>query len=703
MRIDIAPASRGRHSLRFYGDGDAGELIHTDTIDIHNDGQRQKLIKRLVQSHNLNCRHVEEQMLTAIRQVAAAEEAVETDRIEGLEARTPYSIADGCICLGGANPIQVANFTASIVEEVTCHDGVDHACHFEIEGMLGNGEALRRIRIPAANFESMDWVVGEWGSRAIIAAGRGMKDHLRAAIQQFSTDVSRRTVRTHTGWCMENGQMVYLHAGGAIGAAGRVDNVETCLPAQLDKYELPVPPLGAELVQSIQASLGFLSVGPDFLTVPMLCAVYRSVLGDTDFSVHLVGQSGVFKSELAALAQQHCGSRMTRANLPANWISTANSLGEIAFRAKDSLLVIDDFCPTGTQSDIQRYHREADKMLRAQGNHAGRHRLTHSAELRTAKPPRGLILSTGEEVPHGQSLQSRMLVLEAGPGDINIERLTLAQDDAGTGRYAASIAGFVQWISPQYESIQQSIRDEYPRLRAEIQSTGLHARTPGIAASLLLGIRIFLRFAVASGALDSSGATALEARCRAALIASIGSQRAGQTEANPVRRFVDLISSLLVTGRARLGRAGNTAIQPTSHRSHSSYGMNSGSTLSAPIIGWTADAHDIYLDRNLSYAAAQKLAGEQGEAIGMSPAALVKAMRSAEMLVVESSQESNLHRLPSPNRHIRALRLRQGLLSLSPPGDEPPPRSFAGGITSPLPPSCSSVPVTGPGLPWFTR
>jgi len=186
-----------------------------------------------------------------------------------------------------------------------------------------------------------------------------------------------------------------------------------------------------------------------------------------------------------------------------------------------------------------------------------------------------------------------------------------------------------------------------------------------------------LRFAVASGALDSSGSADLEARCRAALLATMNSQRTAQAEANPVRRFLDLISSLLITRRARLEELGNSAIQVASPNSNTYYGRGSVSTPPPPVIGWIADSRDIYLNRDLAYTAVQQLASGQGEPISMSPSALVKAMRSAEMLVVESSQESNLHRLPSPNRHIRALRLRQGLLSLSPPGDEPPPRSVA--------------------------
>ena len=427
MRIEIAPASRGRHSLRFYGEGDAGELIHTDTIDIHNDGQRQKLIRRLVQTTNLNCRLVEEQMLAAIRQVVAAEENAEPEGDESAATRMSYVVADGCYCRCGSDPSPLSNFTAEIIEELTCDDGVEQARHFVIEGRLPDGRQLPRIRVMAADFEAMDWVIANWGCQAIITAGRGMKDHVRAAIQHFSSDVSRRIVRTHTGWCTMDGQWIYRHAGGAIGAAGCLDGIETCLPTQLEKYELPVPPEGDELARSIHASLQFLSVGSDIVTVPILCAVYRSVLGDTDFSLHLVGQSGVFKSEIAALAQQHFGAMMTRANLPASWMSTGNSLGEIAFHAKDALLAIDDFYPTGTQSDIQRYHREADRILRAQGNRAGRHRLTPGAELRSSKPPRGLILSTGEEVPRGPSLQSRMDVLEVSPGAILIERLTAAQ------------------------------------------------------------------------------------------------------------------------------------------------------------------------------------------------------------------------------------------------------------------------------------
>ena len=72
---------------------------------------------------------------------------------------------------------------------------------------------------------------------------------------------------------------------------------------------------------------------------------------------------------------------------------------------------------------MQRSHRDADRLFRGQGNHAGRLRMRSDGGLRPAKPPRALTLSTGEDVPKGQSLRARLLVLEVSPGDFSKEAL----------------------------------------------------------------------------------------------------------------------------------------------------------------------------------------------------------------------------------------------------------------------------------------
>src|SRR5205823_4468651 len=137
----------------------------------------------------------------------------------------------------------------------------------------------------------------------------------------------------------------------------------------------------------------------------------------------LIGRTGLGKSEWAALAQQHFGADMHRLNLPGNWSSTANALEGLAFLAKDALLVLDDFKPGGSKGEIDAWHAKADRVLRAQGNSSARQRCWADGSVRVDRPPRGLILVTGEDAPRGESLRARNLILLVRPGDFAIASL----------------------------------------------------------------------------------------------------------------------------------------------------------------------------------------------------------------------------------------------------------------------------------------
>src|ERR1700676_3750793 len=192
----------------------------------------------------------------------------------------------------------------------------------------------------------MKWATDKLGVRAVIAAGRGIKDHIREAIQLLSTtQMVERTVHTHTGWRKLDGGWAYLHGGGALGATGMVTGVETSLPAALAPFILPVSPTGAELRSAIRASLAVLDHAPDRVTVPTLGAVWRSILGAADFSVFVYGATGRFKTALASLLQQHFGPDFAAHRLPGSWASTANFNEVLTVIAQDTLVVIDDFRP----------------------------------------------------------------------------------------------------------------------------------------------------------------------------------------------------------------------------------------------------------------------------------------------------------------------------------------------------------------------
>src|SRR5216684_777006 len=132
------------------------------------------------------------------------------------------------------------------------------------------------------------------------------------------------------------------------------------------------------------------------------------------------GATGRFKTALAAMLQQHFGSGFAAHCLPGSWASTANFNELLAFIVKDATNVIDDFRPDIVER--RRLEGEADRLLRAAANGAGRGRLKSDTSLRPGHPPRALILSTGEERPSGESLIARVFLVEVAPGDIDPTR-----------------------------------------------------------------------------------------------------------------------------------------------------------------------------------------------------------------------------------------------------------------------------------------
>ncbi|PON15811.1 hypothetical protein C2W62_21820 [Candidatus Entotheonella serta] len=454
--------------------------------------------------------------------------------------RVPYAATEHGLVMhrhtpNGVFTVPLANFAATIVTDLIEDDGVERTRTFEIEVTLQ--QQTTRLMVPAASFAHLTWVTAQLGAGAIIAPGNTMKDHCRAAIQTLSTALTTRTVYTHCGWRQIGEAWCYLHGAGAIGPQEVVANIDVSLGETMARYRLPVPPRVGGERQAIRASLGLLDVAADAVAMPLLMTVWRAVLGAADFALSLVGPTGTGKSELAALAQQHFGAGMDARHLPGAWSSTANALGELLFLAKDALLTIDDYCPTGSQADQQRLHRDADRIFRSQGNTAGRQRMRPQGGLHPERPPRGLILATGEDVPSGQSLRARLLTLEINARTVNWRALSQCQQHAAEGRYAAAMAGFVSWLTSHYDQIRTAWPHVVTELRRQVQDHG-HKRHSTITAELQCAWHLFLDYAIQVNAITEEEAVAYRRRSREALTTVAEAQAAYQRDDDPVDRLI---------------------------------------------------------------------------------------------------------------------------------------------------------------------
>jgi hypothetical protein len=247
--------------------------------------------------------------------------------------------------------------------------------------------------VPAKDYSSMGWVAQELGAEAILAAGNRFKDCAREAIQRCSPAITHRYVYEHTGWRVVHGTRCYLHHGGAITAEGAREDICVELAGTLGRYHLPPPPTAAARQTAITASLALRDLLPKGGMLPLLGTVYLAPLRELlateppDFTLWVYGRSGLFKSEVAALAQAHWGdfSRMT---LPASFVATGNALERLTFATKDALLVCDDYFPARNKREADAMDQAAARLLRGVGNGSGRNRMRHDTTMRPDLPPR---------------------------------------------------------------------------------------------------------------------------------------------------------------------------------------------------------------------------------------------------------------------------------------------------------------------------
>src|SRR5215216_729820 len=178
----------------------------------------------------------------------------------------------------GAMPTPLTNFTARITGDVAQDDGAEVRRSFEIEATLMGRRTV--FTIPSSQFSGMGWATEHLGAVALVYPGFGLRDHARAAIQMLSGSVPTRNVYAHSGWRLVEGEWVYLHAGGAIGRAGRVESIHTELTGSLAGCTLLDPPDGAELLRAVGASLKLWELASESIVVSLHAGTWRAALSE---------------------------------------------------------------------------------------------------------------------------------------------------------------------------------------------------------------------------------------------------------------------------------------------------------------------------------------------------------------------------------------------------------------------------------------
>lgn len=449
----------------------------------------------------------------------------------------------------------LCNFTAGISAEIIEDDGDVQERRFMIDGALAGGVRLPRAEVPASEFAALGWVLGQWGARAVVEAGGSTKDHLRAAIQAVSHDIKTTYVYGHLGWREVDGQRVYLTAGGAVGNGA----VQVALSQDLLRYKLPPAGTPEATQAAVLASLRLLEVGDETVTFPLWAAMYLaplSTLIPPSFTIWVFGTTGSLKSTITALAMCHFGT-FSYNTPPASWTGTANALEKKAFLVADAPLWIDDYVPQSTIAGTNELKAKVDQLLRDWGNRAGRSRMQANLKLRQTYAPRGLIISTAEQLPPGESIQARLFQVEVHPGMVSKgagSALTRAQmEDAPL--YPLAMTGYLGWLAGQWETLSRELPERLLAYTDAARNEAGHLRMPANVAHLFLGWEMGLQYAQHIGALTPARYEELRAQGWHTLLAVGERQVIEAAEEKPVDMFLRALDEMLAQGAIWLRHA----------------------------------------------------------------------------------------------------------------------------------------------------
>src|SRR6185369_13627748 len=299
------------------------------------------------------------------------------------------------------------------------------------------------------------------------------------------------------------------------------------------------------LRDAVRLSLRLLDVAPPSVSIPLLASTYAAPLAfitSPDFALWMVGPTGSLKSELAALAQRHFGT-FDRKTLPGSWTSTENALEARLFTVKDAVAVIDDYAPNADSRAQQELEKRAQRIIRGIGNRASRARLRADLSQQPDRPPRGLVVCTGEDLPTGHSIQARLVIVEVDRERLNLDVISELQ--ASGTRLTHAMRGYIEWLQPVIPALRKQLPVRLGRLRGELHQIGSHLRQADALAQLRGAFELLLEFAEHVGAIDAGRAAELRGTARQTLRGIGEAQGSVLRDLEPAERFMSVLGTLL--------------------------------------------------------------------------------------------------------------------------------------------------------------
>ncbi len=327
----------------------------------------------------------------------------------------------------------------------------------------------------------------------------------------------------------------------------------------------------------------------------------------TRYILFIRGSSGEGKSFIAQTMQHFYGKHFGRFE---SWASTTNSLETAGFNYKDVIFLIDDW-KRGNIKD----HRGALGILQSYADRSARTRLSKDAELKRAKPMRGSLLITGEDLAEGQSsVMARTITLDYTQPVKNISAGLKILDmrqyySAITAKYIHHVLNYPNKENV-YHDFQRKLHEEFYKY-----TIGKH-NDIRIARNMSLLYTSYHFFA--EWFWNAGQATIYQDQFKQYLIDQVDNLIRLTAIQRPAEKFWFTLRDLIVTGKLRLQSSSDVDLDKTIRL--------------IPIIGFYGTGGEDYLIMDAALREVEKYLRSAGESLDFSKITIVEDLYKGQYI-----------------------------------------------------------------------
>jgi len=404
---------------------------------------------------------------------------------------------------GALKGVPICNFKPEIITEYISIESGNKKRYFEIKGSTVY-KLLPPFLIEADEIEKLVWEK-YWGADvSVYSVPSQAKKEVINAMKYFSRNIEKKFIVKKIGW-VETKSKEYVEEFGererqyvglgwqnnkVLFTDNKINNyydiyIDEKIEVSNPNYILDIFDLFASLIKGGKGKLLFYYA--------FLCPLLSILKPHSFFPIHLTGQTGQGKTSLAKLMLYFF------CNQPVffTFESTANALLQGLSEIQDSLVLIDDFHPSFSQTQKQGMENALQKVIRAVAEHQGRQRSKADGSLKTMNEIYTGAIITGELTPDIESTLKRCLIVYIAKNDVDFDVYRQLQTKAS--EMLLTMREFVKFLGNNIDNLLTNFNgsnydDWFIKRWVEVEKDDWKDREIGMIIYYEIIIRLFWKF-----------------------------------------------------------------------------------------------------------------------------------------------------------------------------------------------------------------